>query len=654
MEKMISPLRNERLKKKEQLENTVEMKIAAIQELRDFVKTQATMPPAEFEKALNGKIDRIYDSFGPNFDRRFREYSDLRKQQQAAFFESFELDDVDEFSSDEELIGAEMEYDSEELKEKEAKIAELHRQAEELEEKINKLENDDVKFASRIKNFAETIVQKRWQAYRLEKMAADEPDEFWKRISLQTRVNFSDADIDECQLRFPGHSVGIIIPAETFVQTLGKGFDGIHYRGTVINMIKLRKNMESTIDHEENHNLAESFDGAIEYAKAFIKKIQNHIQRINRFNQLQAPQIVIDEHASMMNESIQSYINQNFSELVADFGKPPKDNVSAYLTYFTDSFDQADKFINSVENKKIKTSLLEGLKGLENKFIRHLESLSRIYFAAEHGGELDKAQAAILLYGPQGLPKVERYIQQQLGTAEYDLMDYFRKGFTRGNYFTGTKVRAEDKFLGMIMGKSSLAPSSRILDRFSVLQRISLLDAPVLKEINSRLDSLSPDQRRALMANVHSIFDGDAALINLLSNGMPSISAIQDVSVFQEIQSLLNQMFEKMDLPGLKDQAETELSAIYLGLQYNRCIETDNFKPLEQIWEQWKGDKAAIEESLLSRVRNGDVNEDYQRMYEKEYSDETIRQTNFWKLIQSLGFEEKALKAQQEKIAEEE
>jgi hypothetical protein len=642
------PVRTEnesrRPKERARLIEKVDLKIKAIKEMKNFVNENIFLSPDEFREKIEKKQQEIADSLGPKFKEKYEKYQIMENELESIGSRKIEIEEEiakklskKGASQEEADLGNEILADEE--------WEEINEKEDQIHNEIVKLRDDDIAFIMRLDSFINSVINKRKETYQAQTDFDEKRTVFWEKFFLATRTDSRELDTEKAEVIFSGHAVNIILEPSQF-KKIRPNVGGTHYPSTVYNLIMGQENVQATIDHENSHNLSESFGGEVVYKEEMLKILSKKIDNFNKLRKMRAPKKVIENEMRLLNQFLDNYVNQNFDELIADTGRPFSENARSYTAYFLDSIDAAGELIKKINNPKIRENLKSAQISAENKFAEQLNRLADIYFVSENFSDAASINAAILLFGPEGLKKAERYLKNKIGEDLYESAKAIRPLSQKANYFSHIKKeyhsrKMEGRFI--FLNERLQRPSDRIIEKISDSQGIAwLFNFHDVSRLVSRLRNLELSGRKEELKKISGLIDSE--IISRL-DFLPweeIVNSIKDPKELLILGQKIKEFFQLLGIHGMEPAVVESLLKYYFEYKCYEAVKSNDFSLLQSLWNIWPEKRKKIAELLLERIENGILLSDYEEATGTGYNEKAIKQTGYWKFLAGIGLGEKA------------
>jgi hypothetical protein len=286
----------------------------------------------------------------------------------------------------------------------------------------------------------------------------------------------------------------------------------------------------------------------------------------------------------------------------------------------------------------------ESVKKMKTLFADYISRLSTIFFSAKRLGIVDKAKAAIILFKPDQLNKIERQLD-----CDHPTYKIFKamQPLIADTYFesVNSKIRRyrsdpDREFIVDMFGRDAINESYDVIDMLDVRNRpsnffrndnISSL-AEALNDSESRV-GLDDSDKLAIKDGLKN-FDWDA-----FSDLLDSDRDLKQVDGLQNWYQNLKRISDYFEIPELMDMGEF-LVGTFVIREYNQAIKKDDFSTIEDIYSRWQGDKTPLDTTLIA-VYHDLLLRDYRAELGKKYDANTIKESEFWKLLQKFGLDRK-------------
>ncbi|MGW8184936.1 MAG: hypothetical protein ACWGHO_02390 [Candidatus Moraniibacteriota bacterium] len=477
-------LRNQ-VEKKENLYEKVEMKIQTILDFRKLAENNINQSPDEFAGSLNSGLEDVKKKLGAE---KIAQYELLQEKR----LKKFELDErVYELLS---ILYPDSESDDDDSEIKTLSADEIaaekeaHAEYEILDEEANNLHNeirkmeedDDLVFISELETFTQSMLQKKKRTLKLLERIGEKEENI-------SDVIFSGYEFKEApKILSAGICINIILSPEDYKAIRGGNSSGTHLHGQPINIIKDTFGKESTIRHEENHNISESFAPNVMYIDSFIKGLESKVVRIG--NDIY-PDFYIEDMKQRVEREIASYYKWNYHEILADIDRLPEGDMSTFLYNYSRAERKIRLFADGIEDKEFSKRLHQKIDEMETNFLTYFNNLSNIFYAANKMGKTEETKALMVLFGNgKGIRKIERQLRHY--DPSYDNLVLLRRFTGELDYTKDNSSAVLNDILGISFNKPSKV-SSRLGISFSDLEGLS--------QIETLSESMTdPGQRRAV------------------------------------------------------------------------------------------------------------------------------------------------------------
>jgi hypothetical protein len=635
---------------REKLIEKVSFKVGIIHEFKSFVKHNAELPPKEFRERLEEIRIKAFESLGPEFAQKFERYRNIKKAHDSVEKRKMEIEEATAWKTEElERKGEDADYNNELANDE--LYFEISREEDELIDKLMELEDNDIKFYRKIENFIESVGAKREETFRIRQEYEKNRDAFWKTASDETGHRIDQIDVGGARVVFSGHAVNIILPQHIY-REIFKDSRGVHVYSTVFNFISERDGLETTIQHENNHNLTETFDGYHLYKEGLKKSLSERIKNIGKLEKMNAPEFLIENEIKLLNQFLKRYVYQNFSELIADSDQPFDDGARSYTLNFLNAMDVVSGFIKSIEDGEIRSNLERSQKEAEEKFVRHMNQLADIYFYSENFSDDAKTGTAILLFGHDELRKVEKYLKAEKGDKLYELSQAIRPITRKGNYFSHIRDQYKENLrngiylISSFLDREKKIPSDRIIEALMDSRNCrSLFDIDKSDRIIELVEVLKSHGNNE---EVQKLIDQiDSRVIDEMDNldRLKIIGNIKNASELHKIEANSKKLAKLFRIPEFGNLVDSEILEMYVDKRCSEAIRSDDFSRLHELWQLWPERQKEIAKAVLHWIESGWVIDDYKEYQGKIFDKKSIRKSKFWKFIVELDLAAEAEEA---------
>lgn len=620
----VGSLAEKRMEKRDSLYAKVDGKVDAIIETRQFIEEIKDLGVDEYEKACEFKLKSIQEGF------------DVSVQEKAGKKRALLIKLHDLYRQQDKLEEGMEEFEKYESKE----VNELFKEIESIYGELGKLEgNDDVDFLLEMESFFRGAAVKRKSVLRVQQEISKDPD--WMVKYFAKVFDMSQIPKEEMKIEISGININIFLKPEHFKKFIDKKCAGLHMKGTVFNFIKMRDNQDMAVNHEENHGLSEMFAKENKYSHNFIAEIKSEISGIIEWQKdkpLAISRNVIESKKRRIIKDMRGYMFENFDEIIADIDNLAEGKLNTYLSNFLRAIGEIHVLIDQMENGDVRSLLEKNLHLMKENFISHLNKISQIFFASSKIGKKEEAKAATILFGPENLRKISRHMESY--DERYQLYEYLQPVISGGSFIRNLdgyrKKAPEAALLEEIFGKNrEEAFRDKIIkgsffDFFrtkNIKKLAGYLDSKEKFELDLTDKYLIIESLDWILADVGEIFKKDASLY--------------DVKNILEYDRELKNISQKLGIKPLENFVENYLSYNFMYFQIEKAMIADNFEELKKTYDSWTLDKKFINEALLDYFGNGFAADDYSDMHGVEYNSETIKESKYYKFLESTGLDKK-------------
>jgi len=570
----VPAIKEKRELERQALYERIDQKVEMIRDVRIFVKNSSSLGFDDFREECLKKMETIKAFFDQSVIDKFSELIklgetrkslekqlELRKEEIAK--EIYDLSDEEFEKRYQEIHGDSPEdfFDRDWFVEM---TCDEDKKYKSIDEALNKadnqifslLKNDDVDFIKKFNDFFADIISKRGLVIKAEGRYKADPVKFLR--------NFENIRTDKIEVLFSGINVNIIIPPEDFLKIFpDKICDGFHRSASIYNFIKDRDGKEGTINHEENHNLAESFVPSP--LVDFLRQFNIRLDRLNKLVEAKAPKCILDATIDLLEMTITRYTNDYFNEIVADIDRIPDREIKTFLAKFLNSYEDIVDLLDEIGDDEIRRRIFKNLEVTEKPFIEYIDKLSIIFLAINKFGneeDREKIKGAIILFGPNNLYKVEKYARHILGEEVYDALLAFRPLLGDESYFKELSrfsrsldsegYSAKDRFEQIIWGTVLDNTPNKRLNRSMVRKKIpaSFFNPNNLKKLNELLETLDgaeekDDQLKTLSQLIERSFIESIDFLKIFKDN-PSLF---NLDTALEMEKYLKNIGNKLGIP---------------------------------------------------------------------------------------------------------
>lgn len=616
---------------KKRLLGREEKKIKSVIDIRRTVELLSYMEEDELRAALETEFKRIRSRFPDEVYAELKEYREREK----IFHELMEQD---------KIYTERGEYNED-----------IDRRYNEQYSWIEKFEyfpgHEDALYLSKVEDFFKSILEKRTQVLAWQEKYSANQDNFYQELAEATEYDFSSLDLEKVEISFSGYAINIILFAEDYDRVVGGDTHGVHFRETVFNFIKQREGVDSTIRHEENHNLSESF-AVGRTGEVYIDRVRNSFQVITRMEILGASEAILEEMYPTAHNCVAQHIQGIFHEAIADIDALAVGSMKGFFYHYINSIDDLNRFYKAeVEGKsssRLQALFLEAFQEMQEKFIDFIEQLSFIFYIAQRVNKLEEAKAAVILYGANNIGKVERYLKRFC--PEYKLLKAVHPVIMQGSYFREVGERASKAssfYKEIVYGSKRRASDEAVLtikkrhDYKYFFQLANLKRAADLFSRDQQVIMLTEQEQQYLAGLIESI--GFQAWEELDSEN--SLYTIRKLAPYLEMLDLV------LTRLGVNSETWSHDCAEYFAYIFcTEAIRSDDFTELDALYQLPQLRRKRIDDALIDHLQDGFVFEDYG--FENDDDPREIRKTKLWDFLKRVGLEERAEQGLQKYIGE--
>jgi hypothetical protein len=647
--------------KREMLYEKIDKKVDIIENTRNFVKNISSLEPTDFEKECQNEMGSIKEFFDPDIQNKYLEVNELdgkceNLHKQLQLREREIEEEIEKLSEEKyrELYGEEKGLWDwkiiEELLEKDEKYQNIDILLRETQSEINSLiKNDDVKFLRQMGRFFGSVAKKRKQVFATKEQYKVDPEKFWEALYEEIE-ELKDIEKDKIEISFSGLNINLIFPKNEFAKIrTDKRISGFHRSFTVFNFIKDGPDKNDTINHEENHNLSESFTDPFGSLGDFSKDVES----LNRLKELRAPAFMINNGKKAIERKIKNYIYNFSHEIIADIDSIPKGDIHTFLFTFLRAYDKTVSSLRKIEDADVKNKIKNVLSQTEERFIEYIDRLSMAFFIANKlGGEKDqeKLKYAIILFGPDKLRKAEKYIRNRVGEKNYDMLINLRSFLGKGSYF--------NHFLQFVerYGKDEKLKKSELLhailgERSSTMLRRAMAEKSIsasffhlhnIKRLFKLVVEIDSDNVKKISSLIEKEKIGQLEYIDFYEavDDDPSLLKMDNIL---ELDKNLKYIAEKLSVPEFGSLVEERLAYYFFDRNYEKAMRMDNFSELESIYQNWPLSKEVFKRQILNTIEF--LLSDYEDYQNKDYTEKTIKTSNYWIFLTKIGMDKEAEEA---------
>jgi len=427
--------------------------------LRDFINIYQKSTPDELEEKMKERFEKlINDPYYQEAGRFFKEYEKEATKYQPLYNElelveneideivnDIPLEELDLLEDDEDITGWFADNDPEmyqrfiDLTKKQDVIREDLESLESIGEEARKIKN--LVFLEEVDEFFETILHKRKEVIGYEQRLKEDQGLFFKEMKKETEIDLSVVDPKDYEIISSGYSFEIILKKEIFEELLGKGYRGIHQKHTVFNFIcrSTRHNELGTINHEQNHNITESFEDRSLHSEDFLQSTENKIEKLKKLKSLNSPEIILHNQRKEFLSSIENYSTMNYNELVADIDMFIDGKFGTHYNHFNKAIKGLKEYVGDLDDQDgLKGDILEAIDKSEEKYVNFIKVFLDVYTAIENLGtplDKEKIKAIFILFKGKGNEQIIKYVKSLYGEENYEIVTKLSKTVANSNFY---------------------------------------------------------------------------------------------------------------------------------------------------------------------------------------------------------------------------
>ena len=640
--------------KRERLLESIDQKASLIGELRSTAQENARLSPEELESVCDKKREEIKRSFDPELVSRWEEAQKLEERSHEVHSRIEQLArTVQERVARETLEqkGKESERDEEEYKEAlqvaedtvpayalldpnfnhkwltqeeesaHQKIAYEHQQIEtKLAEYRDVLDANNVQFLDQTSTFLDSLVSKRDVVTDKEIEYAKDPSSLKEYLSSAISPVFQDVTLDDerCHVEFVGYNINIFLPSEEYAKVKKGRSQGVHFNGVPVNIIRLKEEetpassrVQRIVQHEENHNLTDSFAEPPMYHEELISRINKKIERIQDLRE-KAPHVIVENEMSRLKREIVRYANRNYHEVLADIEHIQQGDTRNYRHRFLESIGAIEHMLENVEDKEIRSQMESALEEVEHDFVRKVQTLRDVFAVAEKLDATDDATNALILLKNEKPRTIERYIKYKTGESAYEI----RKQLLP---VLADRHKTKDSLIDAMLS-GQLEESDRRNDRIYAQLRWPVglqhfLQEDRLHELATTLQQtdappeLSNEERETINRWMQQGIS--TSLLNVLNVNPDNIDqAVDDLRTIVDTYNLDTTVLEALEEHGHR--------FIFLK-RFKTALQHDAFEDLEQTVKQWSLPRdefaSIVKDTVIENIETG-LLDSYREQYD--------------------------------------
>ena len=592
--------------RRDELLARVENKVETIEELKVFAEVNEHLSVEELQIESDRQLELIKSKFSEKLGR-LAEYKKVHSELMELIGPMDSILESEDFVASGELLDKENE----------------------LTEKENELKKDtDVVFLVKVEKFFENLVKKRTETLQLQKLFQDNEKLFYVRLAVIMGLKKS-GDLKDVGLIWGGYSLSLLCGDNLVskIDSLEAGNNGCHFPGSVINAVSGKnKNWQSTVVHENNHNLEEMFgDSGTQYSDQLLNNLNAQMERLLRLRELQAPEALMAGIEETIKNKVAEYCYQNFNEIVADIDRIGERGIATFLSNFRRALNAVEKFVEQVKDPEIKNWLMASLDETEENFAGILKDIGDMFFAAKELGDVDKAKASLILFHSENIDEALKYLSWHFG-PRFDFLVSLRPVLQGGAYFpiieklAQGSPTAENRLLLSIFGVAPQPTNRAETFDLKLATKTDLSSFFELDNIRLLAETLAKDESLKLTEQEKEKFG------QLFDDSSPETVSRLTNDEFLELVEKILFIAQRLELPKLVSFGLENISYQYFAKDIYRAIGDNDFtKPLD-LFKRWPFDK-----SLLLNVLNDDGG---------YFIEECADKTNIQKFYQDLGLGE--------------
>jgi len=581
--------KKERESTRESLYEKIDKKIAIVVDVMDFAETGASLSGKELGEAYNKKLKEIMDNFGNGVHAGF-----------------------------EEIIRLKNEGDQEALM-------------------LFRKNNEDAALFFDLANFITNAHSKRSEVVLQKELFEADPADFFSKIKKELPEEFKDIEDKNPEIRFSGYSTNFILDQECFNELFNEEIQGMHLSPSVYNFIRKKEDYEKEIRHEENHSLSDCFVDIRVYhdqlESFFETATRDQIAIFNKKEELSEDDsienVIKDFEKNVSN--LKYYVYENFSEVVADFDGIEDREIETYANNFLAFMDEMEQFMHKIENPEARLILERGLGEIGTMFAEYIEKLSNIFFISKQNEILKETKGALILFRSEKINSVEKFIRHKIGNEKYDAYKLLQPLICGGCYFRNLEQAHDSIFTRenmnfFIEGKIEFGIAEMLIRKYVDLAGTGSFFNPqniekligVLENSDFKLDE---SEKTAVAKSLDKGIRG-------------SRLGMDNADKFMDYAHKISKIGEMLDIDGFEGVIE-DLAGNFILENFNDSVKKDNYDDMEKIHKKFPNVDSFI--LLAGSKRIFDL---YSRFHQKQYSIETLKDSNFGKFIEKVGLAE--------------
>jgi hypothetical protein len=110
-----------------------------------------------------------------------------------------------------------------------------------------------------------------------------------------------------------------------------------------------------------------------------------------------------------------------------------------------------------------------------------------------------------------------------------------------------------------------------------------------------------------------------------------------------ELDKNLKYIAEKLSVPEFGSLVEERLAYYFFDRNYEKAMRMDNFSELESIYQNWPLSKEVFKRQILNTIEF--LLSDYEDYQNKDYTEKTIKTSNYWIFLTKIGMDKEAEEA---------
>ncbi len=602
-------------KKRDALYEQIDRKVAIIKDLKNFILKVANHDSEQLHKIFNEKKQQIHNIFSTNILEQYTEYKILNKKH------AFLIDELTKFEEN---------YDEDDYSFYENNdYIKLSEKASDMVELINQIrDNTDVLFLLRLDTFFDTLIKKKNQV------------EYYKRRYEDEGLDAFDfeGDANTIEVFFSGYSINVIFESTEYEKKFGHTTGGKHFPFTIFNVIKDNSSKDDIIQHEQNHNITESFSGEPFYADNLIDHIQEQITFINKLSNDDVPDFIIDSSKKQLQNTVKNYTYYNYAEILADIDSLKHGKIYTFASNFLKTSDTIRDLITKTDDIELKNLLQNSWADAEKQFETYIKKLSNVLFVGKKTDHLNDITSAIILFKPNDIQNIEKYTKYKVGAENFEFYSALHPLLEDGNYLEIFNTHFEtpsDTILNAIFGEKPLDTYTLGSERlYKKIQRQSEPKSFLNHQTINKLAQLVQNEKFVITLSTNDkeilkeqFFNFDSNLIDFTSDTIDNTLLL--INNFALIS-------KKLDVPEILNYALNSTS--YQAL--DTAIQTDNFDNLALLYKKSPILQDALRTIILQHASEGWIFEDYKLSDDIQHTQKTLQNSNFWSFLKQIQLDE--------------